>query len=110
MGIRARQARIDQGRAEVAGGESGLQGQSYEANINNIQQQSSNDIGTIKTNTANQQLSNVNDTNATFSRIQQPNYLGSALAIGSNYANYMQSRPGQTLGDADLSVSTQGLA
>lgn len=84
LGIRARQARIDAGKAEVAGGESGVQGQSYEAGINNISQQQKMDSGNIEQNTLNQQKSNTQDTLATSSRISQPNYLGAALQIGGS--------------------------
>lgn len=82
LGVRARQARIDAGKAEVAGGESGVGGNSYEAGINNISQQQKLDSGNIEQNTLNQQKSNTQDTLAVASRIQQPNYLGAALQIG----------------------------
>jgi endonuclease/exonuclease/phosphatase (EEP) superfamily protein YafD len=87
LGIRARQARLDQARAEVSGGEAGIKGNSYEANLSNISQQANMDKGTIEQNTKNNQASNQQDVNATFSRIQQPNYAGAALQIGSTYAN-----------------------
>lgn len=87
LGLRARQARIDAGRAEVAGGESGVQGQSYEANIGNISQQQKMDSGNIEQNTLNAQKSNTQDVLATSSRISQPNYLGAAMTIGGQANN-----------------------
>ena len=94
LGIRARQARVDQGRAEVAGGEAGVRGNSYEANLGNISQQQKTDSGTIETNVSNQQLSNQTDTNAVFSRIKQPDYLSAALSIGGDAENssYMKDQ------------------
>jgi hypothetical protein len=83
LGVRARQARIDQGRAEVAGGESGLTGQSYEANLNNITEQENTDRGTILTNANNSLISNTQDEMAAGSRIQQPNYAGAVLGIAN---------------------------
>ncbi len=87
LGIRAQQARLDQARAEVSGGEAGIKGQSYEANLSNIASQANNDRGTIEQNTKNNQASNLQDIAATGSRIEQPNYLGAALKIGGGYAN-----------------------
>ena len=88
LGVRARQARLDQARAEVSGGEAGIRGQSYEANLSNIASQANNDKGTIESNTKNGLASNQQDINATASRITQPNYSGAALQIGGTYVNY----------------------
>lgn len=85
LGIRARQARIDEARAEVSGGEAGIKGNSYEANLSNIASQANNDRGTIESNTKNNQTSNQTDMDATFSRIEQPNYAGAALSIAGTY-------------------------
>jgi hypothetical protein len=84
MGIRAQQARIDQGRAEVAGGESGLSGNSFEAQLSDVAQKASIDEGTITQNARYGQLSNTNDFNAAASRINRPNPLSSGLQIGGS--------------------------
>lgn len=105
LGIRARQARIDAGKAEVAGGESGVSGQSYEANINNISQQQKMDSGNIEQNTLNAQKSNRQDVLATSSRIQQPNYLGTALKIGGAAYGAFKSPDLQTGVDAGYMIN-----
>lgn len=96
LGLRARQARVDAGRAEVAGGESGVQGQSYEAGINNTKVQSNLDSGNIEQNTLNAQKGNTQDVAATSSRITQPNYLGAALQIGGAAYNGYTPTPSST--------------
>jgi hypothetical protein len=122
LGIRARQARLDQARAEVSGGEAGIKGNSYEANLSNIAQQANNDKGTIESNTKNNLDSNQTDINATFSRIQQPNYAAAALSIAGSYANsnYNQTKlaqnaaaqggAGLSAGGTDLTGLTNGYA
>lgn len=106
LGIRARQARLDQARAEVSGGEAGLKGNSYEANLSNIASQANNDKGTIEANTKNNIASNQNDISAAFSRIKQPDYAGSALTIaGAGYSGYKSANEEATaLGRAAAGV------
>lgn len=107
LGVRARQARIDAGKAEVAGGESGVQGQSYEAGINNISQGQKMDSGNIEQNTLNQQKSNTQDTLAVASRITQPNYLGAALQIG-NAGMGLSGGTGSNLGTTSSILNMNG--
>jgi hypothetical protein len=96
LGTRALQARVDQGRAEVAGGESGLAGQSYESSLNDISQRASIDKGTIETNAKFGQISNIQDENAAASRINRPNPLSSGLQIAGSVAGASGSYYNQT--------------
>lgn len=81
LGERAKQARAERARLRVAAGESGVSGQSFEAQLLQSSFDQSEDSATIQADTRNRQTASQARTNAELTKTQQPGAIATGLQI-----------------------------